>query len=220
MRRYQEILILLFFLYQQSLYSQQLDMNLPLEIMDGFPEFGNFDYEEDKELRNESKARIEKVKRGLRLSAGYNLTIGAGLLIMPSKVTHWKREDFFKTAGPNLGKAWTKEPVWDKDAMITNYVGHPYQGAFYYNSMRSQGAKVWESSLFCLGQTLMWEFVFEAIKEQPSRQDLITTPIGGILFGELIHRGTLRMRRGGFRAWEKVLITVFNPSYVLNNGYR
>ncbi|MEL6653456.1 MAG: DUF3943 domain-containing protein [Bacteroidota bacterium] len=160
------------------------------------------------------------IKRATALSLGYNLSAGAGLLMMPTRITNWKREEFIETAGPRLRTAWTQAPVWDKDSPWINYAGHPYQGAFYYNSLRSQGRPIWQSALFVTGQTLFWEFVFEAVKERPSRQDLITTPIGGVLLGELTHRMTLRMRRRGFTFWEKTFITIFNPAYVLNHGYR
>ncbi|HOF76391.1 MAG TPA: DUF3943 domain-containing protein [Bacteroidales bacterium] len=45
---------------------------------------------------------------------------------------------------------FTTSPVKDNDLFIVNYVGHPYQGSFYYNSARSQGAAIWQSSFFCL----------------------------------------------------------------------
>ncbi|HNR28302.1 MAG TPA: DUF3943 domain-containing protein [Bacteroidales bacterium] len=38
---------------------------------------------------------------------------------------------------------FTTFPVKDNDLFIVNYVGHPYQGSFYYNSARSQGAAIW-----------------------------------------------------------------------------
>ncbi len=150
----------------------------------------------------------------------YNLSAGAGLFALPSSITHWKREEFISTVGPNLKRAWTRKPVWDRDNFYINYLGHPYQGGFYYNTLRSQGVRPWKCSLFLVGQTLLWEFAFEAIKEHPSRQDLITTPLGGILIGELSHRLTRRMQRHGFNFWEKVFVTVFNPAHVLNHGYR
>ncbi|MEZ4824870.1 MAG: DUF3943 domain-containing protein [Bacteroidia bacterium] len=171
-------------------------------------------------LRNEHKGTGTKMVRGNFLCASYNLSIGAGLFLLPSDFTNWDRGEFLPAVGPNLKRAWTRPPVWDNDGFIINYMGHSYQGAWYYNSMRSQGAKVWQSSLFCLGQSLLWEYGYEAVKEQPSRQDLITTPVGGVVFGELTHRLTLRMHRRGFNLAEKIFITAFNPTWVLNNGYK
>lgn len=171
-------------------------------------------------LRNARKGSLPKVLRASFLSLSYNLTISAGLFMLPEHVTHWKRENFFRMAGPNIKRAWTRKPVWDRDGFLVNYIGHPYQGSYYYNTMRSQGAKIWESALFCTGQTLIWEFGYEALKERPSRQDLITTPLGGIILGELSHRATIIMHRRGFNLWEKIAVTLINPSYVLNNGYR
>ncbi|MEM8890322.1 MAG: hypothetical protein AAGD28_20270 [Bacteroidota bacterium] len=85
MRRYQKILILLFFLYQQSLYSQQLDSQLPLAIMDGFPEFGSYEYEEvePKTLHKEGKKKIRE-------------KISAISLRLRSKFSNWHRELFLK----------------------------------------------------------------------------------------------------------------------------
>ena len=142
------------------------------------------------------------------------------MFALPTHITHWKRETFLETAGPRLRTAWTEPPVWDRDNFYINYLGHPYQGGFYYNCLRSQGATMWQSGLFLAAQTLLWEYGFEAVKEHPSRQDLITTPLGGMLYGELTYRLTQRMRRQGFNFWEKAFVTIFNPAYVLNNGYK
>ncbi len=120
----------------------------------------------------------------------------------------------------NLHRAWTTAPVWDKDHWMTNFIGHPYVGVNYYNMMRSQGSSVAASYLYSTGQSLLWEFVIEAVAEQPSIQDLIFTSNLGSVFGELSHRAVLRMGRNGFSPFEKILTTLINPSYVLNNGFR
>lgn len=76
-----------------------------------------------------------------------------------------------------------------------------------------------QSSLFCLGQTLVWEYVWEAGIEQPSIQDLIITPLAGILVGEACHLATIKMSKHGFNTLEKITSCIINPSWVINNKF-
>ena len=84
-------------------------------------------------------------------------------------------------------EAFTSPPIWDKDDWAFNYVGHPIAGSYYYNSVRSQNATWLESFLFATFQSCVWEYVIEGLAERPSIQDLIVTPIGGVIIGEPIH---------------------------------
>lgn len=163
-----------------------------------------------------------KILRGFGYSLGYNLTMGAFLLLAPDNITMWGRDDKFKLSviQSQYQSSFTEAPVWDKDHWYINYVGHPYQGAYYYNNMRSQGASVLESSVFCLGQSLLWEYVWEGGMEQPSIQDLVVTPVLGSLFGELFHVAAVRMGKNGYVWYEKVLVCIINPTYAINNGFK
>ncbi|MDR2955109.1 MAG: DUF3943 domain-containing protein [Prevotella sp.] len=76
--------------------------------------------------------------------------------------------------------------VWDNDQMGTNMFLHPYHGSLYYNSARSNGFNYWESGLFALGGSAMWELFME--NEYPSINDIIATPIGGLSVGETLYR--------------------------------
>lgn len=76
--------------------------------------------------------------------------------------------------------------VWDNDQMGTNMFLHPYHGNLYYNSARSNGFNFWESGLFALGGSAMWELFME--NEYPSINDIIATPIGGLSLGEVLYR--------------------------------
>jgi hypothetical protein len=122
--------------------------------------------------------------------------------------------------GRNFKRAYTMPPVWDQDPWAINYVGHPYQGSVFFNTLRSQNCTFQASAGFTLFQTVLWEYGTEAFMERPSIQDLIVTPITGVALGELFHFLTKRMRRGGFTTREKILVTLINPSYIVNNGYR
>ena len=76
--------------------------------------------------------------------------------------------------------------VWDNDALVTNLFGHPYNGSFFYNAGRSNGYNYWQSSLFSLGGSLMWELVME--NTYPSFNDVIATTVGGAEIGEVLYR--------------------------------
>lgn len=76
--------------------------------------------------------------------------------------------------------------VWDNDQMGTNMFLHPYHGSLYFNSARSNGFNFWESGLFALGGSAMWELFME--NEYPSVNDIMATPIGGLAIGEVLYR--------------------------------
>jgi hypothetical protein len=141
------------------------------------------------------------------------------LILMPKSITNWE-DKYWLYFGRNFKRAYTMPPVWDKDPWPVNYIGHPLQGAVFFNSLRSQGCSFWASAGFNVFHTFLWEYVTEAVMERPSIQDLITTPVTGIALGELFHYLTKKMRKGGFTPGEKVLVTLINPAYVVNNGYR
>jgi hypothetical protein len=172
-------------------------------------------------LRNESARFITKAVRGSLFVFGIELCSSSILFIVPESFSKWDKSKLtLQDCLNNFKRAYTKPPVMDKDFWYINYVGHPYQGAYFYNAVRSQNASVFESSLFCFGHSMLWEYFSEAFYEQPSIQDLIVTPITGVIFGELAHRATLKMSRNGFTLGEKVLTILINPLYVLNNGFK
>jgi len=173
-------------------------------------------------LHNSRSAFGRKVLCGFGYSLGLNLTLSSFLLIAPDNITKWGRSDKFKLSviRSQYIRTFTLPPVFDRDLWYINYVGHPYQGTFYYNAMRSQGAGMLESSVFCFAQSCLWEYVWEGGMEQPSIQDLIVTPILGSLVGELSHIATVNMAKNGYTWYEKVVVCVINPTYALNNGFK
>ena len=76
--------------------------------------------------------------------------------------------------------------TWDNDGFAMNQFYHPYHGASYYNSARSNGLTFWESAPYTLGGSLMWEYFMEI--ERPSYNDLINTTVSGITLGEITYR--------------------------------
>lgn len=161
-----------------------------------------------------------KFWRGMGYSLIYNISMGVFLVSMPDDITKWHAVDKFQI--PHMlnqyKSAFTTAPVIDQDYWYVNYIGHPYQGSFYFNSIRSQGGTFLQSSLYNVFQSVIWEYIWEGGLEQPSIQDMIVTPIVGSMLGELTHRATLSMRRNGFNWYEKVAVCVINPAYAINNG--
>ena len=108
------------------------------------------------------------------------------LQALPEDATAWNKDRI--TSIP-FWKRWSthvkKGPVWDADCFIFNYILHPYGGAAYYMSARSQGCNILWSAIYstCIS-TFFWEYGIEAFMEIPSLQDLIITPFAGTLIGE------------------------------------
>lgn len=75
---------------------------------------------------------------------------------------------------------------WDDDHLSTNMFAHPYNGSLFFNAGRSNGFNFWQSELFAIGGSAMWEMFME--KEYPSTNDIIATPIGGAALGEVFYR--------------------------------
>ena len=150
---------------------------------------------------------------------GFEATTSTVLYLSPRRFSRWE-DEFWKYWGENLRRAYTSPPIWDEDLWIVNYIGHPIQGSYFYNAVRSQGAGFWTSSAFTLGHTLLWEYFLEALNEQPSANDLIVTPIAGVLLGEGVNWMTKHFKKGGFTTAEKIAVLVLNPFYVLNQGFK
>lgn len=77
---------------------------------------------------------------------------------------------------------------WDDDYLGTNMFAHPYNGSQYFNAGRSNGYNFWQSELFAIGGSAMWELFME--REYPSTNDIIATPLGGAAIGEVLYRAS------------------------------
>src|SRR5688572_3927085 len=169
-------------------------------------------------LRNEQAGIWKKIGRAELFIGGAELFGITVLMLTPKEVTGWS-PDWTQDAWRNMKRSLSALPVWDDDDWQLNYIGHPVAGSYYYNSIRSQNASIFHSFLFATAQSFIWEFFIEATAEKPSTQDLIVTPIAGAILGESTHRLTMNMRRNGFGFFEKVFVLIFNPLFVLNNGF-
>lgn len=102
---------------------------------------------------------------------------------------------------------------WDNDHLSTNMFAHPYHGSLYFNAGRANGFNFWQSELFALGGSAMWELFMES--EYPSTNDIIATPIGGAALGEVFYRTSDLMlddrTSGGERFGREALSFLLSP---------
>lgn len=136
---------------------------------------------------------------------------------LPKSWTGWSAH-FVRDGINHFERAYTQPPHMDNDWWFHNYVGHPIGGSLYYNAVRSQGATPHQSTFFAFVLSMQWEYFFEAFAERPSIQDIIVTPVAGTVLGELSHRLTMHLKKGGTNFGEKVLILITNPMHAAFAG--
>lgn len=103
----------------------------------------------------------------------------------------------------------------DVDQFVINQVGHPVQGALSFTAARSSGINFWVSTIYPFMSSLTWELFFEI--DAPSWNDQVTTPIGGIFLGEVMHRTSLLVLHSDAPEWLRVLgAFLLNPMGQLN----
>ena len=138
---------------------------------------------------------------GVLYAAGI-ATLGV-LELLPDNATAWNKE---RVRSIPFWKRWpynvSRGHVWDGDNFIFNYLLHPYAGAVYYMGARSIGFNRLGSFLYCTAiSTLFWEYGIEAFMEKPSIQDLILTPLSGLLIGECFYKLKRKIVGDGYRLW-------------------
>lgn len=107
---------------------------------------------------------------------------------------------------------------WDNDKLGTNTFLHPYNGSLYFNAGRSNGFNFWQSELYAIGGSAMWELFME--NEYPSTNDFIATPIGGAALGEVLFRASDAVLddrlTGGARAGREIACFLLSPMRGIN----
>ena len=93
----------------------------------------------------------------------------------------------YRTTGTTIRQHLTDSKwVLDNDQFSVNQFLHPYSGSVYFGLARSSGLNFWESSLYSVAGSFLWEIGGE--KTNPSINDMIATPIGGTFLGEPLFR--------------------------------
>lgn len=121
------------------------------------------------------------------------------------KNKYWARISW-KTMSNNLTHGF----VWDTDGFETNQLFHPYSGALSFTAARSSGLDFWQSLPYPFTGSLMWELFMET--EYPSINDVITTPMSGIVLGEVSYRvSNLVLFSGEKSFWRQLAATAISP---------
>ena len=74
----------------------------------------------------------------------------------------------------------------DTNKFDTNNFYHPWNGALFYSAGRSTGLGFWGSSSLAVAGSFLWECCGETLKM--SGNDMVSTSLGGVAMGEMIHR--------------------------------
>lgn len=161
---------------------------------------------------------------GLRKDTTYLLSYHVAaigiLYALPESVSGWGEEEKEKYT---LSKWWhnVSNPRWDDDKFWINYITHPYWGASYYVRARERGYDERSSFWYSVVMSTAYEFGAEALFEQPSIQDLVVTPVGGVILGEYFMG--LRARIGAryapgeeMRFIDRALLAVTDPLGAIN----
>lgn len=118
---------------------------------------------------------------------GKAVTINVGLnMVMRGFNRFVKEDEFAKINLSSMRNNLTTLPVWDTNRFPTNFIGHPYHGAMYFNSARANGFDFYSSTLVTSVSSLMWEYLMET--KPPSHNDLWATSVGGSGLGEALFR--------------------------------
>ncbi len=141
-------------------------------------------------------SRTRHMENWGRLAYNTATFAGAGVVTLlvleclPEGATAWDKSEIKHTPfWHRYGNHVKEGPVWDKDNAVFNYVLHPYGGAVYYMSARSNGFNILGSMLYAtFVSNVLWEYGIEAFMEIPSIQDMIITPIAGTVIGEGFYR--------------------------------
>jgi hypothetical protein len=101
---------------------------------------------------------------------------------------------------------------WDNNGFQCNQFEHPFHGAMYFSAARLNGFNFWESTIFPLLGSTVWELFFE--NEDPSTNDVIMTTLGGISLGEALLKTAEIISDENSTGFEKVIHDI--ASFVLN----
>jgi hypothetical protein len=119
----------------------------------------------------------------------------------------------FKSFKNNI-ETW---PVIDTDSFQINELGHPYQGAMFFNFARSAGLSFWQSMAYSIGGEELWKTAGET--DAPSWNDHINSGIGGPFLGEPLFRMANLVLEGGGRSpgvWRELGAACISPPTGIN----
>jgi Domain of unknown function (DUF3943) len=140
------------------------------------------------------------------------LEVGGFIVGLNQFNRHFLNSKDYDTDPDSFWKNLTSATVIDKDPFSVNQLGHPYQGSIYYGLARSAGLDFWQSALYSLGGSFLWETYGETTP--PSLNDHIASGVGGVFVGEAMFRMASLLLEGGGETpgfWREVGAAVLSP---------
>lgn len=106
----------------------------------------------------------------------------------------------------------------DNDDLFVNFIGHPFQGSIPFDAARSMGLNFWTASAYTFAADLIWEFLAEI--QSASTNDLVETALGGVVWGESLHRlSRLILGHGGLPWLARVALAfLIDPAGAINSA--
>jgi Domain of unknown function (DUF3943) len=170
-------------------------------------------------LRPLPPADAEHDAWGVRRSWGWATAEMLAINFTSSMVNEYVRNANFNQISPrsfwhNLEEGFT----YDDNEFRTNQLIHPFNGSTYFNSARANGIGFWGSSAMSIAGAFVWECCGET--HPMSFNDMVSTGIGGIARGEVLHRVSSLIldntSRGRGRFGRETAAFLFNPVRGLN----
>jgi hypothetical protein len=170
---------------------------------------------------NSASSALERDWQGLgrdtAFFVGYEaLAAGVGYLL-PEHVTQWTSTQ----RRISLQRWWenVRNPKWDPDRWYFNYLGHPYFGAITYIRARERRFGVLGGFGYAALVSGLYEYGIEALFERPSYQDLLVTPVGGLLLGALLFEPLREhiQRKAELHWYDHVTLALTDPLGVSNS---
>lgn len=169
--------------------------------------------EADKSMKEETESRSFQswLRPGLQFMGlmGYSQT--RYWLKYASYIEDWQ----YHFNWHDQSRRWFTPQAWrfDSNAVSLNWT-HALAGCIYYNIARTSGLTQKNAFLFTLAASAYWEYLVEW-REVISVNDMIFTPVGGYITGEMWYRMT-RAMQNRFKSGARLL----NPGLILNPSKR
>jgi len=170
----------------------------------------NLSAQEEKKTGREYKPREQKLYIDIPLAFGEVMTINLignaywRLWGPDSEAAYFTPDSMRNNLNPRV---WEFEMGQVGDTFLVNQFLHPYAGANYFASARSNNINFFWSMLFSAFGSLSWEALGET--DTPAISDAINTTFGGIAMGEMLHRLYIELDKGGTAG--KIISSIVSP---------
>jgi hypothetical protein len=156
---------------------------------------------------------------GVSKNYGWAAAETLGINMGASAFNEYVRNANFNQISPRSWWANIEEGfTYDDNKFRTNQYNHPFNGGAYFNAGRSNGLGFWSSSAYALGGAFFWECCGET--HPMSFNDMVSTGIGGIAFGEMQYRMSSEILNnestGWSRRWREFAAFLVDPIRGLN----